>query len=434
MRALPILLLAVALSSSGSAVAANLKPWVGVGGSLGRYSMGDVNRDLEDLNAELKGTPLHLWPIGVGPGCGMSAGVDIGPSFSFGIGYDRVFASSGAADSMDGYLQVRLPANAFRGMVEYAFPRRGRLGARLGVAVGKLMVTGQMVGDSAFEVRGGAPYYEAYLGGDWWGQPRCGLVATVGYRYARVNEVKIAGQVERNPDGSKYRLDYSGALLRLGLKIPLTAPAGAPAPTAGGGVKPWVGLNGSWGGYKMTDLNHDIEIERMAYAGLKQIHGGPGFGGSVGVDFPGRLTLGVGYDRLTASSKASNTGGSIEYRLPANAFRGLLEYRLPPRGHFGTRLGIAGGAVMEANPASRYQGSGALLEAYGSGEWRATSRIAATASLGYRYAKAGELKQGGALPFKTIKQGAEYVPSTLPYTADYSGIIARAGLKVALTK
>ena len=254
MRALPILLLAVVLSGPTPTLAASLKPWVGVDGSYGRYSMGDLNRDLEDLNAELKGTALHFWQIGDGPGCGVSAGVDVGPRFSFGAGYDRVFASSGVADPT-AYLKVRLPANEFKGLVEYAFPRKGPLGAHVGVAAGRLMVTGQIAVDSTFEVRGTAPLFEAYLGGDWWGQPRCGLFATVGYRYARVNEVKIGGEVQYVPDGTtypdgtpryrKYRLDYGGALLRIGLKVPLTAPAGTPAPAAGGGMKPWVGLNGS---------------------------------------------------------------------------------------------------------------------------------------------------------------------------------------------
>ena len=431
MRASAVLLVAVALSVPATAPATTLKPWVGFNGSLGKYSMGDLNRDLDAMNVELIGTPLHLWPIGSGPGCGMSAGVGFGPSFSLGVGYDRVFASSGVVNPTT-YVKARVPANAFRGTVEYAFPRRGPLGAYVGAAAGKLMVIGQFVGRSALDLRGSAPLVEVYLGGDWWGQPRCGLFATVGYRSARVKEVKTRGQVELNPDGSKYRLDYSGSLMRLGLKIPLTAPQSAAAPTATGGAKPWIGLNASYAGYQMTDVNG------LTGLGLKKISGGPGFGATAGLDFPGHVALGVGYDRLAASSQSSHAGASPKFLMPANAFRGFVEYRLPSRGHLGLRLGVAGGTVMEAGSAAtaftepagttetlRLKGSGALIEGYGSGEWQATPRIAATATLGYRHAKVGELKEAGVVLFK---------PNGLPLTADYSGVIARIGLKFALTK
>jgi hypothetical protein len=445
MRALPILLLAVALSIPTTASAAALKPWVGFNGSLGKYSMGDVNRDLEGLNTDLVGTSLHLWPIGGGPGCGVTAGVDVGRGFSFGAGYDRVFASSGVSNPRT-YLKVRLPANAFRGTVEYAFPRSGPLGAHIGLAAGRLMATGQSVSDSALDLRGTAPLYEAYLGLDWSGQPRCALFATVGYRYARVKEVKIDGQVKLNPDGTQYRADYSGTLLRLGLKIPLTAPATTQAATPAARIKPWIGLNGSWGSYGIADADFLIErtddgfgvVRKTHHLGPKKISSGSGFGGSVGLDFPGHVTLGAGYDRLAASSIASNANGSNEYRLPANALRVFVEYRLPARGHFGTRLGLAGGTVMEARSAARdssssdgmnrsfpIKGSGALLEVYGSGEWQPTSRVAATASLGYRYAKVYEVQVDRVVYFN---------PSGTPYTADYSGLIARIGLKVSLTK
>jgi hypothetical protein len=453
MRAFSIFLVAAALSIPATAPAATLKPWVGFDGSMGKYSTGDINLELDAFNTGLIGTPQRLWPIGGGPGCGVSAGVNIGRSYSLGIGYDRVFASSSVDDPL-AYLKVRLPANAFRGVVEYAFPRSGPLGAHVGVAAGKLMVTGQFAGNLmvtdqfagrfvdnfAVDVRGSAPLYEVYLGGAWWGQPRCGLFATVGYRYARVKEVEVDGEVmyiadgTTYPDGSpksrKFQLDYSGTLLRLGLKFPLGVPADAATPASTGRVKPWIGLNASFGDYDMTDVNDFPDLR------LKKIRGGCGFGGSAGLDFPGHVTVGVGCDRLAASTEASNAGESVKFLMPANEFRGFVEYRLPSQGHIGLRLGIAGGAVMEAgsaatsfttltNPALRLKGSAALIEAYGSGEWQANSWVAATATLGYRHAKAGELAEDGELVFK--KDGS-------PLTVDYSGMIARIGLKVALTK
>jgi hypothetical protein len=130
MRALPILLLAVALSGPAPVTAAALTPWVGVGGSLGSYSMGDVNSDLDLLNKELVGTGLHLASIDGGPGCGASAGVDFGQGLTVGVGYDRLFGSSGIQQPGLLYFRYRVPADAFRGMVEYAIPRKGPLGMR----------------------------------------------------------------------------------------------------------------------------------------------------------------------------------------------------------------------------------------------------------------------------------------------------------------
>src|SRR5512140_1532647 len=109
MRALPLLLVAFALSIAATAPAAALKPWIGLDGSVAKYSMDDLNRQLEALNTPLVGTSLHLWPIGGGPGFGVKAGVDFGRGFTLGAGYDRVFASSGASDPST-YVKVRVPA------------------------------------------------------------------------------------------------------------------------------------------------------------------------------------------------------------------------------------------------------------------------------------------------------------------------------------
>jgi hypothetical protein len=442
MRALPLLLLAVALSSPAPAVAASLKPWVGFDGSWGKYSMGDTNRELEDLNTGLKQTGLTLSQIGGGPGAGLSAGVDLGRGLSLGVGYDRLFASSGIEDATH-FVKFRLPANAFRGIAEYSFPRQGPFGARVGVAGGVVTETGSIdsLGRSSRDVTGRAPLFETYLTAEWWGQPRCGLFATVGYRYARLSEVKIGGSVAYNPppDSSKYTLDFSGMMVRLGFRIPLTTAPGASAAAPAGKVRPWIGTSGSWSTYAMADVNRDIrhidtDVDEGGKVTHVGIHGGPGFGASAGLDFPGRLTVGVAYDRLFASSKVSYSDGSLDYRLPANAFRGFMECRLLPQGRFGTRLGIAGGTVMEADPAAidadgtspslRVKGSGALVEAYGSFEWWATSRFAAAASLSYRYAKVGEVKANDRILFD---------PDHTRYGVDYGGLVARLGLKVALT-
>src|SRR5207249_4695170 len=55
----------------------------------------------------------------------------------------------------------------------------------------------------------------------------------------------------------------------------------APASTFGASLKPWVGLNGSWGTYSMSDMNDKVGVINSAIAGsglsMTEIHNGFGF-------------------------------------------------------------------------------------------------------------------------------------------------------------
>ncbi len=218
MRGIPVLLLAVALSVPVPAAATTLRPWVGLSGSLGRYSLDDVNRSLEAQN---QGANATLWPIDNGPAWGAGAGLDLWGGLSIGAGYERWYASSGVKTATRRY-DLQLPANVLRAVAEYALPTRGALGAHLGVAAGSVSTSGsRLIGVASQDVSAKASLFEPYFGADWWGQRRCGVYATLGYRTAKATEVKIGGVVARNPDGSQLRLDYSGLVFRIGLKVPL---------------------------------------------------------------------------------------------------------------------------------------------------------------------------------------------------------------------
>ncbi len=425
MRAMIPALLTISLLLPGAASGAGIKPWVGLNGSWGSYSMGDVNDLMADLNAGLKGTALHLWNVEAGPGVGLSAGLDLGHGFSLGVGYDRIFAASGVEDPSH-YAQFRFPADGVKAIAEYALPTKGLFGARLGVAGGRVSASGSIVFPSGYDavlskVTGSGPLFETYLGADWLAQPRCVLTATVGYRSARIKEATVAQPAADQLELARVPLDYSGPIVRLGARIPLGAPPAAAGPNTAGTAKitPWVGAEGSWGTFFMTDVNRDLSDE---------IHSGTGMGASAGLDLSPRVGIGIGYERLLASRELPG-GSPVTYDLPANAWRAFVEYRLPSANRLSGRLGIAGGAVMETgsvkSTTDRYKitGSGPLIEAYATAEWRAAPRLTVVVSECARVARVGEVKMEDVVLWNG--DGARL-------SMDYSGVAMRLGVRVPL--
>ena len=63
---------------------------------------------------------------------------------------------------------------------------------------------------------------EGLVGGELWAAPQFALTGSAGFRFAKIGELKADGQTVINQDGSKYTLDYSGFLLRLGVKVAFT--------------------------------------------------------------------------------------------------------------------------------------------------------------------------------------------------------------------
>jgi len=237
---------------------------------------------------------------------------------------------------------------------------------------------------------------------------------------------------------------------RIGVSVMMTLAAAAlcvgatPArPAPGGGI--WLEGLGSLNSYAMHDVNNDdvAGLNRsFNELGLSfdKIESGTGLGVAVGVDLS-RVGFGLGYERLGAATKSGvpldvlvagyETPLIVDYKLPATALRGIVEFVIPTRGTAGARVGVAGGLVsmkgsISASVSSMsllsldYSGKGPLFEVYGSGQWWAAPRVALTGSAGYRYAVVSEPKIEG------VK-----VPG---FSVDYSGFLVRAGVRLALTK
>jgi hypothetical protein len=230
--AIVAVLVAVVVVSTAQG-ASSVRPWLAGHGSWSTYSMQDVNRDIggfiDEVNAELPWDVLSMDEVHNGFGFGLDAGVDLG-KVSFGAGYERLLASTTSAVDLllplEGFptieLGYKVPATAFRALAEYRLPTHGPLGARLGIAGGIVSVVGEAsVTVSVSNLRlpiytGKGPLFEAYGCGEWWAAPRFAVSASLGYRYAKVNEPKVDGV-----KATGFSVDYSGVLVRVGFKLAL---------------------------------------------------------------------------------------------------------------------------------------------------------------------------------------------------------------------
>jgi len=204
--------------------AADVTPWASGTVAWSTYVMSDVNDDIGAINRALQGSGLSMDEINGGFGFGLAAGAGLPGGLAIGVGYDRLTASSDVGDA-SGSLEYDFPANAFRFIVEYAFRGQGQVRARVGGAAGlvseagEVRVTATGAGSVAGDIDGTGPLFELFAGGDWWGSPNVALTGMVGFRYARATDVEVEGQPIYNASGDRYSVDYSGLLIRAGIRV-----------------------------------------------------------------------------------------------------------------------------------------------------------------------------------------------------------------------
>jgi len=89
--------------------------------------MEDVNDLLvAEINDMLEGSGMSMDEVENGLGFGVEAGADL-PMFAFGIGYERLMASTDVGNS-EATIELKFPGNAFYGLVEYRLRPRVRWG------------------------------------------------------------------------------------------------------------------------------------------------------------------------------------------------------------------------------------------------------------------------------------------------------------------
>jgi hypothetical protein len=222
-----ILCLAATFALPALASAAGPRVWLATDGSWATYSMSDVNNEVRAINAALDSTGLVMDEVKHGFGFGFALGLDTPGGLSVGFGYERLAASTEIGD-FSGVIRYNLPANTYRAIAKYRFPSQQPVAAAIGVGVGRVSEAGSVeaaaigFGAIAADLKGSGPLIEGFVSGEWSGGPRVALVGSAGYRYAKVSELQTQGQTVLNPDGSKYTVDYSGLLIRIGMKLMLS--------------------------------------------------------------------------------------------------------------------------------------------------------------------------------------------------------------------
>jgi hypothetical protein len=179
----------------------------------------------------------------------------------------------------------------------------------------------------------------------------------------------------------------------------------------------------------ITELNSLI-----APFSMDEIHSGFGFGGMVGVDMP-TVSLALDYERLTGSSSVGDDTGSIEFKVPADLLMVQAVFHPSSLGsELKLGLGLGAGLVSSAaeinttatgfgTDTQKLDGKGGAFAAFATADFDLGPRFALVPSVGYRYAKIGEVKSGGDILYNS--DGSKF-------TLDYSGLMARLMLKVEL--
>jgi hypothetical protein len=222
-RAWFTVLLTAALAVPVTASAQN-RPWLSAGVGYHTYGMEDVNDSIELLNDII--FPYEMDEIGSGWGFGAGVGVDM-PTFSLGLGYERLTASSEVTDDI-GTIEFDLPANLWTAQAVFRPGSYGTsMGFGIGVSAGLIVSEGEIrTSETGFpsetqELEGSGGAFAGFLTADFPLTPNLALVPSIGYRYAKISEVESDGEVLYNDDGSKFELDYSGLLAKVALKLSL---------------------------------------------------------------------------------------------------------------------------------------------------------------------------------------------------------------------
>lgn len=223
MRKVVLILAALMFVGATGGFAAGGSPsvWLGASVGFGTYGMGDINDDIKDFNAA---TELNMDEISNGVAFGIMGGVQVNPAINLMAGFERVAASTDVGGGGVS-LEYSLPANVLYGGVQYNLPSESPFKIGFAGAIGLAMAAGEIryteSGEGSFsgDVEGSGVLFQGQLVGDYYAAPTVVICPSVGYRLAKIGEFEVDNDIVYNDDGSKMELDYSGLILRLGLKF-----------------------------------------------------------------------------------------------------------------------------------------------------------------------------------------------------------------------
>lgn len=216
-------LLLLLTMATGASAATGTGPWVSAGLGYNGLAMDDINSaDVRWYEESPEG--FNLPDINSDFALSFGLGYDMSPVVGYGFYWEHQYAGAKGTDvDVDGHLN--LGADLFIGRVTARFIRKESF--LLGVAggIGFVSTSGKI--DAS---RSGTNYGEQKITGSTFsldgaliGEVVLGektlLDISVGYRYAKVDEFKVAGAPAYDADGDRMSIDYSGFMTRVGVKF-----------------------------------------------------------------------------------------------------------------------------------------------------------------------------------------------------------------------
>jgi len=217
--ALAVLLAAACLPSVSRAGAGDDRfpersPWVlDLEFGWAKMAMDQINEAVAAFNAGYHSTYGELKEINGGVDFGVAVGRRLTPSLTAGLKFTRLDASTDLPDPI-GAIEYNVGGNAWNGFVHWIPPMEGGMAWGVGVDVGVISTTGEIdlaipsVVEETGKLDGSAPAVAGYLILDFAGTRTVSFQGQVGYRQAKITDLKVAGQAT---DGE---LDYSGFFFR----------------------------------------------------------------------------------------------------------------------------------------------------------------------------------------------------------------------------
>lgn len=233
--------LAALLLFAAAPADAGIRPWVSGVVGASTLAMDDVNDEIGRLNTELVPRAMRLEEMKGGLNVGGAFGLDVGKALTVGVAYDRMLSQTETA-SQAGYVQMDVPGEVVRGFARWAFMRVGEARAFVEASGGRARTlasfTSRETGGRTERVglSGSGAAYEFAAGFATSSDALCVVTGSLGWRSARVDDIRVDQQPIQDASGGAFSADYSGVFARLGVQFMLWPYRdGKAAPKANGG-------------------------------------------------------------------------------------------------------------------------------------------------------------------------------------------------------
>lgn len=188
------------------------------------YAQSDLNDELvAPINVLLSGTGYKMDEVssGIGFGGGLRYRSTTSPVV-VAVDYERLTGHS-KLSVPGGEFEVKAPANAFTATVYYFFPSASRARFGVGAGGGVYSSAGSLrtydsgtATEETVDLEGTGAGFHGVGAADVTLSNVSHLEVSIGYRYAKTSDLKVAGVKAQNSDGSDSKLDWSGLVTRVG--------------------------------------------------------------------------------------------------------------------------------------------------------------------------------------------------------------------------